>query len=113
MPEHKPKLAEWDVADLQAAAYNPRKISRSRFEDLKRSMKADPDFLRIRPIIVNVNPERMGRRARLVELSAGYCDAIVARYVGHTKNAKLKLNGKDHEWKGPVITIEGVLDSLG
>lgn len=57
--------------------------------------------------------ERTTRRARLVELSPGYCDAIVARYVGHTKNAKLKLNGKPHEWKGPVITIEGVLDSLG
>lgn len=57
--------------------------------------------------------ERTARRARLIELDAGYCDAIVARYVGHTKNAKLKLNGKAHEWKGPVITIEGVLDSLG
>jgi hypothetical protein len=57
--------------------------------------------------------ERLKRQARCVELDPGFCDAIVARYVGHTKNAKLKLNGKPHEWKGPVITIEGVLDSLG
>lgn len=57
--------------------------------------------------------ERTGRRARLVELDPGYCDAIVARYVGHTKNAKLVLNGRPIEWKGPVVTIEGVLDSLG
>lgn len=57
--------------------------------------------------------ERTGRRSRLVELDAGYCDAIVARYVGHTKNAKLTRNGKPFAWTGPVITIEGVLDSLG
>ena len=57
--------------------------------------------------------ERSTRRARLVELDPGYCDAIVARYVGHTKDSALKLNGKEHKWSGPVITIEGVLDSLG
>lgn len=57
--------------------------------------------------------ERTGRQARLIELDVGYCDAMIARYVGHTKDAALHRNGKPHEWKGPVITIEGVLDSLG
>lgn len=57
--------------------------------------------------------ERTARRFRGIELDAGYCDAIVARYVGHTKDAKLRRNGKPYEWTGPVITIEGVLDSLG
>lgn len=56
--------------------------------------------------------ERMKRKARCIELSPGFCDAIIARYVGHTKNKHLNRNGEPHEWVGPVITIEGVLDSL-
>ena len=56
--------------------------------------------------------ERMKRKARCVELSPGFCDAVIARYVGHTKNKQLTRNGEPHEWVGPVITIEGVLDSL-
>jgi DNA modification methylase len=57
--------------------------------------------------------ERTGRRARISELAPGYVDAMIARYVGHTKNAELVRNGKPFTWNGPVITIEGVLDSLG
>ncbi len=56
--------------------------------------------------------ERTKRKARCIELSPGYCDAIIARYVGHTKDNHLTCNGEPCDWTGPVITIEGVLDSL-
>ena len=61
MPEKpKPTLAVWPIDDLKTHEKNPRKIDRARFEDLKRSIKNDPDFLQVRPIVVNVNPTRRG-----------------------------------------------------
>ena len=50
----------WPVGDLIAAEYNPRTITPERLESLKKSLKADPDFLHVRPIIVNVNADRRG-----------------------------------------------------
>ena len=49
--------------------------------------------------------ERLDRKCRGIELSEGFCDAIIARYVGHTKNAELKRNGEPHLWTGPVIDL--------
>lgn len=73
----RPKLARWDVDDLKLADYNPRRISKARFEDLKRSMKADPDFLEVRPIIVNV---RKGRRGNVI---GGHMRLLAARDLGY------------------------------
>lgn len=39
------------VASLRPAAYNPRSITGTRFEQLKRSLQRDPDMLRARPLI--------------------------------------------------------------
>ena len=52
--------------------------------------------------------ERLNRRARLVELDPKFCDAILARYVGHTKNKSMKRNGEVTEWTGPEIVLTGV-----
>lgn len=51
--------------------------------------------------------EKTGRRARVVELDPGFCDAIIARYVGHTQDTKVFRNGKPHTWEGPVINLSG------
>ena len=56
--------------------------------------------------------ERLGRRGRFCEIAPGYVDAIIARYVGHTKNPHLIRNGESHEWGGAIITLEGVHDSI-
>ena len=55
------KLAERPIGSLRPHERNPRTISASRFEDLKASIKADPDFLRTaKRIVVNVREGRDG-----------------------------------------------------
>lgn len=41
------------IDQLIFADYNPRSISKERFENLKQSLKTDPDFMKVRPVIVN------------------------------------------------------------
>lgn len=47
----------WKLEDLVPAPYNPRKINRGDFEQLKNSLER---FGAVEPILVNVNPERKG-----------------------------------------------------
>lgn len=54
------QIKMWQIADLREAEYNPRTITNSRLEDLKRGMKADPKFIHARPLIVNVAGDRYG-----------------------------------------------------
>jgi DNA modification methylase len=42
--------------------------------------------------------EKLGRRARLIELDQKYCDVIVGRWCGWAKQGTVKLNGKEIEW---------------
>jgi hypothetical protein len=51
-------LARMRVAELRPSDRNPRTISMSRFENLKRSLRQDRDFLDARPILVNSYPGR-------------------------------------------------------
>jgi ParB-like chromosome segregation protein Spo0J len=46
------------VADLRPSDRNPRTISTSRFENLKRSLQQDRTFLAARPLLVNTYPGR-------------------------------------------------------
>ncbi len=46
------------VADLRPSERNPRTISTSRFENLKRSLLQDREFLNARPLLVNAYPGR-------------------------------------------------------
>jgi ParB-like chromosome segregation protein Spo0J len=46
------------VAELRPSDRNPRTISASRFENLKRSLREDPGFLHARPLLVNSYPGR-------------------------------------------------------
>lgn len=54
------KITDRPIDSLRAHERNPRTISKARFEDLKASIKADPDFMRVRPIIVNTHEGREG-----------------------------------------------------
>ncbi len=46
------------VAELRTSDRNPRTISTGRFENLKRSLQEDRDFLDARPLLVNSYPGR-------------------------------------------------------
>ena len=56
--------------------------------------------------------ERLDRKARIVELDPGFCDAIIGRWAGHTKRKDVVRNGKKCDWGGAIITLEGVHESL-
>lgn len=60
MSEPLYRISMWRVEDLREAEYNPRTITKSRLEDLKRGMLADRKFIHARPIIVNVAESRRG-----------------------------------------------------
>ncbi len=51
---------QWKISELRTAEKNPRTITKARLEDLKRSLKSDPEFLKVRPIIVQTRGERRG-----------------------------------------------------
>lgn len=42
------------IGELVHAEYNPRTIDPARMDDLRRSLRDDPDFFKIRPAIVNM-----------------------------------------------------------
>ncbi len=52
------QLTRRKVADLRPSDRNPRTISTSRFENLKRSLEQDREFLDARPLLVNAYPGR-------------------------------------------------------
>lgn len=73
------QIKMWPIADLREAEYNPRTITKSRLEDLKRGMKADPKFIHVRPIIVNVAESRRG------VIIGGHMRYLAAKEMGMTE----------------------------
>lgn len=45
------------LAQLRPAPWNPRQIQSDRFKNLMRSIEADPDMLRLRPVLARLNGE--------------------------------------------------------
>lgn len=55
MVEQIPAAAMVQVASLTAAPWNPRTIKDPRFQNLCESLRADPDFLQLRPILATAD----------------------------------------------------------
>ncbi len=51
MSDALPAVVETPLGDLHPAPWNPRTVSDERFENLCRSIEADPAFLRLRPVL--------------------------------------------------------------
>lgn len=41
------------IRDIKPNPDNPREITKSKLEELKQSLREDPDMLRVRPIVIN------------------------------------------------------------
>lgn len=71
--EVKNKVQYIDISTLEELERNPRKISASDFEALKRSITKDPHFFECRPLIVNrVNSKNIviaGNQSYLIGMS--------------------------------------------
>lgn len=66
------------VSDLVFNAKNPRNVNQADFDALKESMKNDPMFIRVRPVIVNM------REGRTNTVIAGEMRLRAARELGWT-----------------------------
>lgn len=116
----EPKQASWPIDKLKLADYNPRSISRSRLENLKRSMTADPDFLKVRPIIVNVRAGRygivIGGHMRLLAARAlGWSEIPVVEVDVDARTEKawnLKDNSHHGEWDNRAVAEMVLADPL-
>lgn len=67
------------IEDLRAAEYNPRKITASRLNDLKNSLRAHPEYLETERIVVNSYP---GRENVII---SGHARVLAAKELGWTE----------------------------
>lgn len=76
-PLYQPILCPIEL--LISADYNPRQITNEKLKALQESIKGDPDFLRLRPILINT---RQGREGIIY---AGNQRLLATRGLGHTE----------------------------
>jgi len=72
-----------DIDQLTLLEHNPRSITKSQMEKLKKSISQDPDFLQCRPILVNV--ERNGEYDGAWIVYAGNQRVRAAKELGWSK----------------------------
>jgi DNA modification methylase len=89
--------------DLRLSDRNPRSISTNRFENLKRSLQEDRDFLDARPLLVNSYPGRenivIGGNMRLRAARDLGWDEVPVVIVSVPPNVEAKWNLKDNnQW---------------
>ena len=102
-----PNYTTRPIAQIQGSQYNPRTLTRARFEDLKRSLKEDPDFLRVRPIIVNTHPGREG------VIIGGHMRFEAAKALGWTEIPCVEVDvppEKERAWNVKDNAHHGVFD---
>lgn len=76
---------------------NPRYITESKFEKLKKSIKEFPDMLEKRPLIVDENMVVLGGNMRLKALKElGYKEIPIIRAIGWTEEQKKEFVIKDN-----------------
>ena len=115
----EPKQNTWPVGNLRVHPSNPRRLTRARFEDLKRSLKADPEFLKVRPIIVNVAEDRrgivIGGNMRLEAAKAiGMTEVPVVEVEADEATEKrwlLKDNSHHGEWENEMLAELVILET--
>jgi len=52
------KVQELDIKSLSFLEHNPRTITREQLEKLCESIESDPDFLKMRPVLVNFDSDK-------------------------------------------------------
>ena len=97
------------VIALTPCEYNPRTITDDNFEALKKSMKADPQFFQVRPLIVNV------RKGRIGVVIAGDKRLKAAIELGYEKVPCILVKvseAKEKEWNIKDNLHQGAFDNI-
>ena len=92
-----------DIKSLKGAKYNPRKISKKQYEDIKESLMSLDMVI---PIVVNINHKRMNRIigghqrvAVAKELGMKEVPCILVNYTEKKeKEANIRFNKSGGEW---------------
>lgn len=102
------------LSELVENENNPRYIRDKKFQDLVRSIKESPEFMKARPIVVDENNLVLGGNMRLRALKHLNYDAIPREWVhvaeGWTDEKKrefiLKDNAQFGEWDFDILANE-------
>lgn len=105
------------IDKLIPAGNNPRKISKTAYEKLKKSLLEFPEMKQLREIIVDENLTILGGHQRIYALrDLGYTDVIVKQVFGLTEKQKREFIIKDNTsagtWDTDILANEWDIDEL-
>lgn len=106
-----------NIAEIKPNEENPRFITDAKFKKLIKSIKAFPEMLETRPLVVDENMVVLGGNMRLKALkSAGVFEVPVHQVKGWTAEQKKEFIIKDNigygEWDWDIIANDWELDTL-
>lgn len=101
-------IVEIKISDLKPASYNPRKLTKKQYEDIKASLER---FGFVDPIIVNSNPERqniiIGGHQRVNVWKKMGNKSVPVFYVDldieKEKELNIRLNRNTGEWDWDIL----------
>lgn len=105
------KKFEAKLTELTPTSNNPRQISKSDFEKLKKSLRDFPEMREIREVVVDENMVILGGHQRVKALQAiGETSVPVKQVFGLTENQKKEFVIKDNiangEWDMDILANE-------
>ena len=111
------KIEIVELSKLKPNENNPRKISKAKLEELKKSLQAFPDMLKLRPLIVDENNVVIGGNQRFTALIAlGIKSAPVIYAQGLTPERRKEFIVRDNahygEWDFDFNPEEWNFDSV-
>lgn len=93
----KTKIVEMKLSELSPTDKNPRKISKSDLDSLKKSLSEFPEMQKIREIVVDENNRILGGHQRYRALKEmGKTKALVKQVSGLTEKQKDEFIIKDN-----------------
>ena len=111
------RITSVKINTLNIAEYNPRQISNKQYEDLKKSIDK---FGMCKPIVVNINPERLytviGGHQRLKVLQDLGAEKVpivtVNLSIEDERELNVRLNKNTGDWNLDILANEFNIDDL-
>lgn len=105
------------IADLKKNDKNPRKINRTKYEELKQSLVEFPEMKQLREIIIDEDNKILAGHQRVYALEElGYEDVYVRQVSGLTQDQKDEFMAKDNvhqgTWDTDIIANQWDTDKL-
>lgn len=110
-------IKAFPIAKLIANDLNPRKINKSAYEELKKSLRDFPEMKQLREIVVDENLTILGGHQRIYALKdLGYSDVTIKKVTGFSEKQKREFIIKDNtaagEWDTDIIANQWDIEEL-